>query len=376
MADLFFPSPTIFSSKPFLRLPRPDRLLVNVRFQQSQAPTWNSDLEAVLAQWGLHQESVVSPAGGPGRSDNWLVPTSTCLRLLKRYKKSLDSDWIVHEHSILNGLAEKDFPAPRLIPTEGGRTMVEHGSRIFALFEVYEGYFQYHNSLFFPGMTQQFISAAGKTLATLHQTLPGFVPEGRNPNGFMSMTSGRWREPDWYFERLERCKATLNAVFNLTSDPAIGKQLEVLAWLGERLLVLDKTLKSAELEQVIIHGDYGPYNLLFRQGKPVVVLDFELARLDWRLTDLSAALFYFAHSRYGFHWQKMRWFLDAYRSVVPVGTQEMYFLPLVWQFLSVRRAIVLWEQSLNGNKESEREVRERLDLLAWLVEHEDSLRRL
>jgi Ser/Thr protein kinase RdoA (MazF antagonist) len=196
----------------------------------------------------------------------------------------------------------------------------------------------------------------------------------------MSISGGRWRELDWYFSRLERCADSPLAVFNRVAQSPAGNETSrhpvTAGWIRERLEALDELLRRARLERVIAHGDYGPYNLLFRRGSPVVVLDFELARLDWRLTDLSAALFYFAHGRAGFHWKKMRWFLDGYRSVAEVSTDEMEHLPLVWQFLTLRRLIVLWERSLEKDQATREEAKERLDLLYWLEQHEKDLKRL
>ncbi|HEY7615961.1 MAG TPA: phosphotransferase [Terriglobales bacterium] len=362
----------VFTSGPFLRLPRPDRLLARLRFQRQMASARAQDPTEILTAWNLHPSGPAQRTGGPGRSGSWMVPTSAGLKVLKRYKPALDRDWVLHEHSILQALAAAGFPAPRLVPA-GGATLVERDGGIFALFEAYEGYFHYHNSLFLPGMAQQFVSAAGKTLAALHLVLRGCTPEGRNPNGFISISGGRWRELDWYFSKLERCADSPLSVFKPVEP---GKHPVTADWIRERLQVLDETLKHARLEKVIAHGDYGPYNLLFRQGSPVVVLDFELARLDWRLTDLSAALYYFARGQAGFHWKKMRWFVDAYRSMAEVSAGELEHLASVWQFLTLRRLIVLWERSLDKDRAALEEVKERLDLLYWLEQHEKDLKSL
>lgn len=367
----------VFRSRPFIRLPRPDRLLTRLRFQRQAATEREQNLDKILAAWNICLTGQAQRTGVPGRSGSWLIPTSTGMKVLKQYKSALDRDWVLHEHSILQELAAVGFPAPHLVPA-GEATLIERDGEIFALFEAYEGYFHYHNSIFLPGMAQEFVSAGGKALAALHLALRDCTPQGRNPNGFIDRTSGRWRELDWYFSRLERCAASPLAVFNQSASGSDSKSHHPIdaAWLRGRLENLDETLNNAHLERVIAHGDYGPYNLLFRQGSPVVVLDFELARLDWRLIDLSAGLFYFTRSRAGFHWKKMHWFLDAYRSVNEVSAVEMEHLPLVWQFLTLRRIIVLWERSLDKDQAALKEARERLDLLYWLERHEKDLRSL
>jgi homoserine kinase type II len=365
----------IFTSRPFIRLPRPDRLLTRLRFQRQTPNAMEQDPNTLLSAWNLCATGPVQRASGPGRSGSWLIPTNSGLKVLKRYKSALDRNWVIHEHSILQELAAAGFPAPRLVPAKNG-TLLQRDGGIFALFEAYEGYFHYHNSLFLPGMAQQFVKAGGKTMAAMHLALQGFTPQGCNPNGFIDRSKGRWRELDWYLSRLERCAAAPLAVFDDAVSNSRSGHPVTAAWLRERLEALDKTLKDAHLERVIIHGDYGPYNLLFRQGSPVVVLDFELARLDWRLTDLSTGLFFFTRGRTGFRWKDVHSFLDAYRSVTKVGAVEMEHLPLVWQFLTLRRIIVLWERSLENDRRALKEVRERLDLLDWLEQHEKDLRSL
>jgi len=72
----------------------------------------------------------------------------------------------------------------------------------------------------------------------------------------------------------------------------------------------------------------------------------------------------------------MHWFLDAYRSVNEISAIEMEHLTPVWQFLTLRRIIVLWERSLEGDQAALKEARKRADLLYWLDQHEKDLRSL
>ncbi|GAA4919257.1 phosphotransferase family enzyme [Stackebrandtia albiflava] len=49
--------------------------------------------------------------------------------------------------------------------------------------------------------------------------------------------------------------------------------------------------------EVIRHGDFGPWNLVWRDGTPIGVIDFELARPGNRLSDVAYALEYVAPFR-------------------------------------------------------------------------------
>jgi Ser/Thr protein kinase RdoA (MazF antagonist) len=50
----------------------------------------------------------------------------------------------------------------------------------------------------------------------------------------------------------------------------------------------------ADWEQVLVHGDWHPGNLLYRDGAIVAVLDFDSARLEPRLSDVANAALQFS----------------------------------------------------------------------------------
>jgi Ser/Thr protein kinase RdoA (MazF antagonist) len=106
----------------------------------------------------------------------------------------------------------------------------------------------------------------------------------------------------------------------------------------------------------------------------VIVLDFELARLDWRITDLSKSFVQFAQTRFGFSTKKMKYFLEAYHASFPLDSVEISLIPAVWQFLTLRRIMVCWHRycqthSENWLKEAER----KLNLAKWIDDNYDTL---
>jgi len=50
----------------------------------------------------------------------------------------------------------------------------------------------------------------------------------------------------------------------------------------------------SDLSKLVIHGDYSPWNVLFRPGQPPAVLDFNESRLDLKIYDVTFATFWFA----------------------------------------------------------------------------------
>jgi Ser/Thr protein kinase RdoA (MazF antagonist) len=243
------------------------------------------------------------------------------------------------------------------------------------VFDVLNDYFQYHHYLLMPSQTRQCVVAAGQALGALHTALRLFTPVGHHPNGFQSRTGERWRDWGWYQAQLDQVR---NAAQAASAAPALRQTIHVHAQAVEATLRdLDATLAAAALPRCIIHGDYGPYNLLFKRGAPVVVLDWELARLDWRLVDLATALHFFAHNRVKFRWNNAQWLLDGYRRACAINADELHVLPLVWQFVTLRRVIVCWQRFAQTHDHHWlAEAHTKLALAQWIHRHQQRLSRL
>jgi len=353
-------------------IPRPDRLYRQFMFRKHHTRIERDILQDVLDEYGLHVRGKLEVTGG--RSENIIVETNAGKKMLKRYKDTLIPEALVHEHSILNYLAQINFPAPHLTSTVCGESLIQKEGRSYALFDFLEGYFQYHNYFLVPAQAQQFISVSGKALGALHTTLRDFSPAGYHPNGCKSRKGDRWRELSWFTDKLDWCRQELPNVQADDADVLSRMLSEDAGWVEETLHSLNDSIKAAELPCLIIHGDYGPYNLFFKRGAPTIILDFELARLDWRLADLAMALPFFADGRLGFNFNKMNYFLEAYRSECPLDSAELRFLPTVWQFLTLRRVIFCWYRYCNTpSRRWLREAQQKLKLFHWLTEHQNTL---
>jgi Ser/Thr protein kinase RdoA (MazF antagonist) len=369
-------TPIFPASQPYF-LPRPDRLYRQLVFRRRPAALGRELVHDLLAQCGLIPLGRIETANSAGRSDTAIVETSAGRKVLKRYKATIEPAAVVHEHSLLSELERIGFPAPRLTPTLGGETLIRHGGACYAVFEFLEGYFQYHNYVLLPSQARRFIAASGRALGALHDALRDFVPAGRHPNGFKSRGEPRWRDLSWFTAQLDECRRRAPERSGEAAAALRRALADDAGWVERRLSDLDQRLALAAPPRLIVHGDYGPYNLLFRRGAPVVILDFELARLEWRLTDLATALPSFARSRLGFSLRKMRCFVDAYRAVCPIDRAEIELLPDVWQFLSLRRVVVGWSRfAESGSPRWLAEAREKLDLARWVEAERSALSRV
>jgi Ser/Thr protein kinase RdoA (MazF antagonist) len=359
-----------------VRVLRPDRLFHNLRSRRPQISEPDpAEISGVLAEYDFESTNEYQTVAGGNRSYSLLVHTTTGKRLLKKYKDSLAEATIIQEHSILTYLAQVDFPAPRLAPTRLGRTLVLNNGSRYALFDFIEDGFQYQNYILWPGQTRRCITIAGETLGTLHQALKTFEPQGYNPDGFKSQNEDRWRSLSWFLDRLAHCVAETSRLNTGTRKSQAAWLLSQAGYLEESLVQLDTMLKEAPLPRLIIHADYGPYNLLFRRNGPAVVLDFEMARLDWRITDFIRACYRFCYNKLGYRLTKMKWFLEGYQSHELLTENEWHYMPLVWKFLHIRQCILNWHYYCETLAESSLvTAHHNLKLAEWMVANRDNLR--
>jgi homoserine kinase type II len=322
-----------------LRMARPALRRGSERHPPRLSP---AEVTAVLAVFDINASDDLKGISATSRADNVVVTTSAGRKLLKRYKASVTAPSVVHEHSILRHLNALDFPTPRLVAAADGATAREVGGRWHALFDYLPGYFHYHEHLWPPRTYRTLVGLSAQALGALHEALDGFSPQGINPNGFASLDGPRHHDLQWYLEGLERARAHRRdadggAAFRAMLDREGGP-------VEQQLRALDRELAAADLPRQVIHGDYGPYNLLFRRGERVVILDFELARIDWRVADVAKSLQQFGVTRHGLRPRRIAAFVDAYDRRRPLTPVERRLLPDVWRFLTLRRVIVCWDR--------------------------------
>jgi Ser/Thr protein kinase RdoA (MazF antagonist) len=178
------------------------------------------------------------------------------------------------------------------------------------------------------------LTGAGMTLGELHRELAGFKPEAVHHLGFRSATLDRTHDLAWYRETLDGLRLRQYSV-----PPERASDADEL-WrradeIESRLDRLGETLERADLPRVVIHGDFGIHNLVFRADGTVVVFDFELARLEWRLIDLVIVLSRALP-------QSGRAFLEGYRRSNQIHPSEWELIPLVWEFHLLAGAVRSW----------------------------------
>jgi Ser/Thr protein kinase RdoA (MazF antagonist) len=317
-----------------IRVPLPSRVMDAARARVRRPSIDRDAADAILASYGLRVTKRVRNLPVGRRNRSVVVHTRAGPKVLKRYRDQWEVPTIVHEHSILRHLASTGFPAVRVEAARSGATLIDREDGRFALFAFEDGV---NLAGFLLPLERRFRlwELAGRLLAEFHHAVEGFVPEGAHHLGYVGPIGERSRDLAWHLGSLQE----------LSRDPVstIGGEPEAnIGWLrgnaeriGDRILALHETLGEAQLSRSVIHGDYGLHNILFRRAGSPILLDFELARFDWRLIDIVTVL-----SRVEARLAAA--FLHGYEEVAGPPGDEWRFLSDVWQFYRLSGAVQSW----------------------------------
>jgi Ser/Thr protein kinase RdoA (MazF antagonist) len=317
----------VFEAVAFPAIRRPDRTQrASRRVPREDGDDWRA------AAAGLGLQLIGKPrALGGGRSSLLAVATAQGPVVLKRYKPTLADGAIESEHEVLGELARLHFPSPRLVASPTGESVVRIGTRRWAGFRWLAGYVPAHSLIASPRGAVRLARQSGRALAALHCVLGDFAPTGVSELA-ITADGSRARPMEWYAARADEVSAS-------------GSRVRAAARLAfERFAGLDRQLGQATMGTTVIHGDYGPYNLLVRVGEPIVINDFELTRRDWALVDLATSLPRFAQSRVRFSPARAKAFVEGYLECRPAATREIALVPVVQEYVALRRAIVCWSR--------------------------------
>jgi Ser/Thr protein kinase RdoA (MazF antagonist) len=331
----------MLSTSRILYFPRPSRLSHSIKSRFRSADIDPDSVKAILSAYGL--ELIGPPTNLPlsRRTRNVLVNTPDGRKVLKRYRTRLAIPNIIYSHSILEQLARVDFPAPRLDSTLDGKNYVHHAGRHYALFNLIEGK-NYSLNFLFRSHRLRLMSLAGSTLGRLHLALQGFMPAGHHYLGFSSYSGGWQRDLNWFDEKVAELIDKSRGLERDEDRKAAAWLVEHANPILEEYAKLEQELRVLPLPRSIIHGDYGLHNLVLQKDDLIVPLDFESARLEWRLCDLVSCLSRLRYADNTYDFESMRYFLAAYQTEYRISMDEWQAMPQVWRFYRLRSAMIYW----------------------------------
>lgn len=361
---------SIFSSTPILHFPRPGRWSETLNAARRPPDIDQPTLEAILTAYGLMLSSGARNMPNTRRNHNLMLRTTEGKKVVKRYRVDWQPETITFEHSILARLAEIQFAAPRLTDRPDGSTSLTLADRTYCLFDFMSGA-NYSSSFLLRPQRVRMMATAGSTLARLHRVLQGFLPAGRHHLGFRDYSGERWRDLTWYTNRLDELSRR-------SQELEDSVQRSHASWLSSRaakmlgdITRLGEKLAAASLLRTVIHGDYGLHNLLYQNLDRAAPVDFELARIEWRLSDLVSVIGKFRYKTGVYDLESITHFLRAYQCEYPISTNEWNWLPQVWSFYKLTKAVQYWGSFFETNGPTRKLIsaRDEIQQRGWALEH-------
>jgi Ser/Thr protein kinase RdoA (MazF antagonist) len=352
-----------------VHIPRPDRLVQEIRTRLRPPEITSHTVHYILDQYGLELRGTPRNLTAGKRNRNLILKTSSDKQVLKQYWHGWPTSFIVHEHSILVRLANLNFPAPQPLTTLDGSTFVSLGEHNYALFKFETGQ-NYAASFLLRAHRLHLMGMAGRTLASFHRQLEGFVPQGRHYTGFRSYTGDRWRDMAWHINKVNELREKSQHLGQPDKDYT-NWLCQQSHYILDELGRLDDQLCVARLPRLLIHGDYGLHNLHFHRDGTVAPLDFESCRLEWRLRDVLTSLARFRYNNGDYDRQSMDVFLNAYVNLYPLEEVEWRLLPQVWRYCKLQDAVKYWNSyfETGGPARKLLSARQAVEQAEWALAH-------
>ncbi|MHC4186583.1 MAG: phosphotransferase enzyme family protein [Planctomycetota bacterium] len=214
---------------------------------------------------------------GNRRAPKVIITTENGKFLLKRRSPGKDDLYrVAFAHAVQSYLEKKNYPVTSLVPTHGGKvTVLRLKDRTYELFGYVDG-LRYDDS-------NDATLEAGRQLALMHTYLADFVSEFKPLRGI--------------FHDSTPVRRHLKSIGLSSNSNGNGKLME----LTDDLVVLYNHASTRVNElgfdswtEQVIHGDWHPGNILFKNKKITAVLDFDSARFAPPVIDLANGMLQFS----------------------------------------------------------------------------------
>jgi homoserine kinase type II len=218
-------------------------------------------------------QSIHEFARGSRRAPKVVIDAEGGKFLFKRRARGKDDlAKVAFTHNIQLSLAAQNFPLPHLLGTRpDNNSMLVLGNNIYEMFEYIEAG-SYDGSL-------DATHDAGRILGLFHKLLKGFRTDYNPPTGS-------------YHNAPAIHQAIDNTVVSLPmetrpSGEVIGQVVQSLHYAYGLCAKGAEGLGLGSWGPQIVHGDWHPGNMLFRERHVVGVIDYDAARLHQRVIDLA-----------------------------------------------------------------------------------------
>ena len=231
------------------------------------------DLVIVLSRFAIGAiEKIVDYRKGSRRAAKMIVVTVKGQYLLKRRACGRDGRTQVDfAHAVQRRLAEHRFPVAGLIETIDGETFVEHEGRIYELFMFIRGKrFDKSN----PAAAE-----SGRVLAHFHDILREFPNEQDMKHSFHLNLSF-----------LQKMEGVMESLSKQESADQLEGMDKTVSFLQSQYETANKKVSSVDFSSLpisIVHNDWHPGNMLYKDGEIIAVIDFDSLCVSPRITDVA-----------------------------------------------------------------------------------------
>jgi len=239
------------------------------------------ELAIVLSHYDLGLiDSITEFPRGSRKAPKLLIVSEQGKFLLKRRARGKDDPFkVAFTHSLQLFVAAKQFPLPHLVGTRrDNNSMLQWRNGVYEMFEYIPGQ-SYPQSL-------ESTFDSGRVLALFHKLLEDFKSEWRPPSGSYHLASA-----------VEQGLKSIAANLPIAPQNELSETQQLL---GQLLKAYRKAALGAQKEgmeswpKTIVHADWHPGNMLFRDNRVVAVIDYDSARLLPHVIDTANGLLQFS----------------------------------------------------------------------------------
>jgi homoserine kinase type II len=285
------------------------------------------ELAVALSHYDLGViESITEFTRGSRRSPKVGIVSQKGKFLLKRRDPTRTSpNRVEFCHALQSHLIARAFPLPRIVsPVDANgscRTVLRLRNRTYELFEYVSGHT-------YRGLDSE-THDAGRTLATFHRLTSDFQFGADRPTG------------DYHDANAVR--TGLNTIPSAidSHESVLGKQAELLGATSSLYDAYDDACEHVRdwgldrQPERVIHSDWHPGNMLFKNGQVAAVIDYDSARFSRRVLDVANGMLQFSilsgaePETWPEHLDEAQanLFLSGYEEVEPLDAMEYRCIP-------------------------------------------------
>lgn len=226
------------------------------------------EIDSTLARYSIGKvHSINELAAGSVMSPKVVIESDRGKLLLKRRANGLDIPALVaFSHEVILGCLEQGVCIPPLLATaDNQNSMVQLGDQVYELFVFIDGS-AYDRA---PTVIRSHAAQAGVLLSELHLA-------------FDQITTT--------FEPARETSALNLSRVELLSDPTLNIEQSTIDHLRRMIGFGDELLRANADPNKLVHGDWHPGNMIFRQKEIVAICDFDNTRFGSRAREIAQAM--------------------------------------------------------------------------------------